>query len=242
MKSESSDLIFQWRIQHRPLLILTGFIGLSFGIHALALYIFQIKYPGSVTIASPPVQVTLLSTTTPGYESLIRWIEAGNPARVISPPETTPPGMGIVSYKPSTARAQPKLAPEKSDPIHFPATIYPFTRSLHVGTALPQGSEKSNSPSSLRLTGSLVNRTPNHPIIIQPTQKSLIPLKPSRFITGINDRGEVRYLFLEESSGDKILDQWAEHHLSHLDFSNAQQPMTWGEATYFWGNDAYREP
>ena len=241
MKSESHDLTFHWRTKNRSL-VLAGFIGLSFCIHALALYIFQVNYPAAVSIAPPPVQVTLLSPSTPEYESLRRWIEAVNPARVISPPETTPPNLGNISYKPSTLRAQPKLADEKNEPVRFPAAIPRFPRMTETGPVAIVEPAKSNSPSSLRLSGALADRKPSHSISIQPTQKSLIPLKPSRFMAGINDRGEVRYLFLEESSGDKALDQWAERHLASLDFSHDTSPLTWGEATYFWGNNAYSTP
>ena len=235
------QLVFPWRpTRFRARLILPGFILFSFLIHALALYVFQVSYPASVSIAPPAVQVTLLSPSMPGYEAIARWIEAGNPARVISSPETTPPGLWQIAYKPSTVRAEPKLAQEAIAPVRFPSAIPPLR-----GTAKnqpPPATRNPDSVSSLHLSSSLAARQTHGPTAVRPALKSSAPLKPNRFMVGINDRGEVRYVFLEESSGDPAVDQWAERHLSQLDFAHATQPITWGEATYDWGDDAYLHP
>ena len=241
MKAPRRDLVFMWHpTRLRSFLILPGFILFSFLIHALALYIFQVNYPASVSIAPPPVQVTLLSPSTPGYESLTRWIESENPARVISSPETTPPGLWQVAYKPSIARAEPKLVLEPNEPVRFPSAIHSLRG---VPENLPSAANRNrDSVSSLHLSAAFTGRQIDGPITVHPSQKSSVPLKPTRFMAGMNDRGEVRYLFLEESSGDPAVDQWADRHFVQLNFAHATLPITWGEVTYSWGDDAYLHP
>lgn len=242
MNASSLATVFQWRDQHRSLLTLFWFFIISFCLHALALYIFQVTYPSALSIAPPPVQVSLLTPTTPEYRTLIRWIEAGNPATAIFPPDITPPGLLQSTYKPSfmTVRALPEQADEMYEPIRFrPA----FDTSDVLANAMNNRPRTDNalhfSPgtSSLRLSGQLAGRIKKQDETLPPPLKSSIPLKPSRFMAGVSDRGEVRYLFLEESSGDIEIDRWAERHLKQIIFSQAPQSITWGVATYFWGDD-----
>jgi hypothetical protein len=243
MKPAADTLVFQWREKHHSLLVLFWFVILSFCVHALALYLFQVNYPSTVSIAPPPVQASLLTPSSPEYRTLIRWIEAGNPALVMSPPDTTPPGMLQSTYKPSYAavHALPMEVTDQNEPVRFPASIGspgavtgpPSSQPLPAVTPISPGA------SQLRLSGALAGRKLKNKAEIHPPQKSSLTLKPSRFMAGVNDRGEVRYVFLEESCGDKNLDQWAEHHLlTQIDFVSAPENITWGVITYFWGDDA----
>jgi len=242
--AETNPLVFQWPEKRRPLLVLLWFVLLSFGVHALAFYIFQVTYPSTVSIAPPPVQVSLLSPSTPEYRTLIRWIEAGNPALVMSPPDTTPPGILQSSYKPSylAVRALPKPAKENDEPVRFPPattlrTSVASTPPPPVQSASPRLSQQGAS--SLRASGALANRKIKTAAEIRPGERISTPLKPSRFLAGVDDRGDVRYLFLEESCGNKTLDQWAERHLSKITFAPDSQNITWGMVSYFWGDDTY---
>ena len=243
MKPAANTLVFQWREKRRSLLVLFWFVILSFFVHALALYLFQVNYPSTVSIAPPPVQVSLLTPSSPEYRTLIRWIEAGNPALVMSPPDTTPPGILQSTYKPSYAavHALPMEVTDQNEPVRFPAAIGSPGAMEIAASNPPQSAIAPASPgaSLLRLSGALAGRKLKKKAEIHPTQKSSLTLKPSRFMAGVNDRGEVRYVFLEESCGDKNLDQWAEHNLlTQIDFVPAPENITWGVATYFWGDDA----
>ena len=64
-------------------------------------------------------------------------------------------------------------------------------------------------------------------------------LQPSRFLIGVSDRGEVRYVFLQESSGDPAFDSLAAAHLQQLGFAPNESPIAWGFALFSWGDDAY---
>jgi hypothetical protein len=55
----------------------------------------------------------------------------------------------------------------------------------------------------------------------------------------VSDRGEVRYVFLQESSGDPAFDSLATAHLQELSFAVNESPIAWGFALFSWGDDAY---
>ena len=249
MNSVLDTLVFQWRDRQRSLRVLLWFFLLSFCLHALALYLFQVSYPTGLTVAPPPVQASLLTPAVPEYRKLIRWIDAGDPALVVSPPETRPPGMLDLPYRPSysAVRSLPKQAPEPEEPLRFPAAFnlsalsQPGTGHDAIRVAAPAQTSPARfaeTKSSVRFSGALLSRGIREGAAVNPSAKSSIPLKPARFFAGVNGLGEVRYVFLEESSGDKNLDQWAEHHLSRVRFAAAGNGIEWGPVVYSWGDDA----
>ena len=71
--------------------------------------------------------------------------------------------------------------------------------------------------------------------------RATAPLEPAIFLVGITDRGEVRYIFLQHSSGAPALDAQAAAQLPHFDFAPAETPIVWSIATVTWGDDAYWE-
>jgi hypothetical protein len=58
----------------------------------------------------------------------------------------------------------------------------------------------------------------------------------------VSGRGEVRYVFIQDSSGDKDLDADASRVLENVRFRPAGAPVTWGFANIYWGSAAYAHP
>ena len=69
---------------------------------------------------------------------------------------------------------------------------------------------------------------------------SATTLEPARFMIGVTERGEVRYVFLQNSSGDKPMDAQAEAHLRATRFASASQEITWGFVSFLWGKRRLR--
>jgi hypothetical protein len=70
---------------------------------------------------------------------------------------------------------------------------------------------------------------------------------PARFLMAVNDKGEVRYCFLQISSGDAPLDEQARKYLAVTRFpairsASPLPSLTWGTATLEWGNDVTPAP
>ena len=77
------------------------------------------------------------------------------------------------------------------------------------------------------------------PLDFSTTARATAPVEPSQFLLGITDRGEVRFVFLQKSSGDPALDAGAAASLTGAAFAPDAAPITWAHATITWGDDAY---
>jgi hypothetical protein len=58
-------------------------------------------------------------------------------------------------------------------------------------------------------------------------------------LIGVTDRGEVRFAFIQRSSGDEGLDSEAVRQLEQLTFAPADAPITWALASVDFGAEAY---
>ena len=244
----SHGLTFHW--PHRPQisLALLGFLFLSVLVHALAFYIFQIKYPLTAAIPPPPVQVNLLAAT-PENQALLKWIDSEDPAAIANPHEVIPPNLHDLPYKPSFAeiRTAPKSFDETSAPIVFPPArnpLYIINSGLNHGQSTPISPPAQNT--GLKFSGPLAARKiSQEPALQFSSQSNSDHLEPAAFFVGVGPDGKVQYTFLINSypdhfgSGNDSMDHQAEAHLRRIEFAPGSQGTTWGIATYFWGNDAF---
>jgi hypothetical protein len=81
---------------------------------------------------------------------------------------------------------------------------------------------------------------PDAPVTLKPGITSSRVLQPSEFLLAIDERGEVRYLFLQSSSGDREVDRMGERMLAAHPFRRAEgegSALVWGTATWVWGRE-----
>src|SRR6202012_5756295 len=83
-------------------------------------------------------------------------------------------------------------------------------------------------PTSVSFSGALTSRPLKDRPAFSFSTPSSDPLRPSRFLIGVSDRGEVRYAFLQESSGDPAFDALAATQLQELSFAKNESPIAWG--------------
>lgn len=226
--------------------LLAFFILLSLLAHALAFYVFQIIYPPPAAIAPPPADVSLLNLSDPANDAIRRWIEAQDPSLLSASRESVPKSLLTFPYQPSyagvhstpkTVDAEPQAvvpppARDPADVIRAAAAQAP----LHPAPAAPR-------EMSVRFSGPLANRGFDaewrmHPMRI-PAGGTVPILQPARFLIAVTGEGGVRYSFLQESSGSRQMDDLAEAQFANVRFTPADAPLTWGVATFFWGNESY---
>ena len=241
-------LVFRWPERTVSLLLPALFV-LSVLVHALAFYLFQVVYPPAVASAPASAQVTLLTPDTPEGAALLRWVQAQDPATAARTPEVTPAGLGEILYSPSYAAV--RTLPLETEPAveicGFPAAhnLLDFSGSK---APAPEPSRRAVA-SALSFSDALRARdvaaeTPRGVI----TSRSNPNLRPTVFLAGIGDRGEVRYCFLmapsggDPSSGDPEMDKQAEALLREHRFTPSETPLAWGFATFTWGAQAYAPP
>ena len=76
----AEPLLFSWDSPRRRRTMLAAFLVLSLMAHALCFYIFQIVYPTPVALLPPPARVTFIAPDSEEGRTLLRWIDAEDPA------------------------------------------------------------------------------------------------------------------------------------------------------------------
>jgi hypothetical protein len=248
-QSAAESLIFSWDSPRGEKLTITIFLALSLIAHALCFYIFQIVYPPTVALLPPPARVTLITPDSEEGRTLLRWIDAEDPALAFTtrrPQETRLRAVPKAEHVPSYSAIEPTLK-----------NIPPLERDLRIPSCQPPGAvpfvhQKTAPPVSVVKTSvSFSNElqvfgapTPPEPAFVASNEE--MP-ETIRFRIAVNKLGEVRYCFSINSSGDPALDEQARLYVARCRFSqntaNAGKPdlfLAWGTATIVWGNDIAR--
>lgn len=233
-------LIFRWPERGASFVLPTFFL-LALVLHASAFFLFEIIYPPVGTIAPPPAQIVLIAPTTPENQAFLQSLETENPAIVARMAEITPTGLGEIRYHPSykTPSTLPKTADHRRAPIPLPPAFDPLALLTPPRLAAPPAHRTLHT--TLSFSEALRPRDAATDTPLQLAVKVEGAHQPSVFLIGIDDRGELRYTFLQSSSGHRQLDQEAEKQLHDHPFhhdESAQAPaITWGFVTFTWGAD-----
>jgi hypothetical protein len=238
---------FHWPKLERSSWWLAGLIFLSLFLHSAAFFLFQAATPVRPPAPKPAPPVQLLTPLGPdGLPSpeniaLLEWIADEDPARVARVPDLVPDNLLKVRYQPSYRfmRTAPLGAPEEPASVQFPSARDPLALILG-GPTVARASAPAPQPQPTRIVFSteLAARAPS--TAFAPAEKSSKPVEPTRLMLGINDEGEVRFVFLQQpSSGNAVLDAEAATFVRGLRFApDAKVPIAWGFATFQWGDDA----
>lgn len=243
--ASADNLIFGWERPGRGKWTIGGFLLASLLLHALGFYIFQIVYPPAVALLPPPGRVSLIAPNTEEGRLLLRWLDAEDPALAST---TQPPADGrslvmpTIQHAPSYLTRQPPLK-----------DLPPAPPELRIPSARPPAPVEQ-SANQIRAVTKIVPTVIRFSSEFETLGPALIPTlrfsasghdspQAAQFRTGVNENGEVRHCFLQNSSGEAGLDEQARKYLALTRFSILHPPspivasLTWGTATIEWGND-----
>jgi len=238
-------LLFEWAPPKGEKFLITVFLIGSLFVHALAFYLFRIIYPPAIAVLPPPAHISLIGSNSEEGRSLLRWIEAEDPAlasATIRPNDTRVRTLPKLEHIPSYMAQEPKLKDAPPMPTldiraeAFPPGPAPITRPAEP--PWPKTSTRVLFSEELTALG--------QPTVapLQFTGSTGEPPENVRFRVAVNQRGEVRYCFRVNSSGDSALDEQARLWLVRCRFNfpaaNAGtdgEKLVWGIATVAWGND-----
>ena len=242
--NDAPELLFAWEKPLRFRWAFFGLLVLSAVVHVATFFLFQIVYPPRVTIPPPAPEVSVLLPTSSENRALLRRIEAEDPALIASITAAPPPGLLEVKYHASyeTVRTQPRTVADENAAVPFPSPKDPLA-IIRSGARDGSPATVAPPPVPTRVTfpTALAARARQSAQPWNFNPRATTPLEPATFLIGITDRGEVRYVFLQHTSGDPALDAQAAAQLPHFDFQSAEAPIVWGIATVAWGDDAYGE-
>jgi hypothetical protein len=226
--------------------MLAAFLVLSLVAHALCFYVFQIVYPTPVALLPPPARVTFIAPDSEEGRTLLRWIDAEDPAVAFTTypaPEARLGALPKTEHLPSYSTVEPifkDLPPLKPD-LRIPSSRPPSAvHSVARKTASARGTAKTYISFSKEFDqfGAPILPQSAFDMSTEETPETL------RFRVAVNDLGEVRYCFPINSSGDPTLDEQARLHVVRSRFSQSRQngpppgcSLVWGMATIQWGSD-----
>ena len=240
MSPATKNLVFSGRDHGGIPWTLLGFILLSACVHAFGFFLFQTIYPANARMGPPPVQIGLLAPGTPEADAILRWIDSEDPAVAAQPGEAAIPHLMSLPYLPSynKVHGRPTMASAPAEaPLPYPDGVS-GTDLIKMAVARPAGPQAPAVPvpTALSFSGPLQEAGPLPSLAgLHETD----PVQPARFLLGVSDTGEVRYVFLQDASGDKTLDANAGGILQQVRFQASAAPLTWGFATFYWGSEVF---
>jgi len=245
----TESLLFTWDSPRRRRAAFLAFLALSLLAHAVCFYIFQVVYPPTITLLPPPARVALITPASEEGRTLLRWIDAEDPAVAFTthrPPEARLRALPKVEHVPSYHAMEPalkELPPLEADaraPDSQPPAAVPF---MHQKTASAAGP----IPTSVSFSNELDALGPATLPELKFFASNGETPEAIRFRVAVSRLGEIRYCFPMNSSGDPELDEQARLYLTRCRFSRsdpgggkADTSLTWGIATIAWGSDIAR--
>ncbi|HEV7866855.1 MAG TPA: hypothetical protein VGO90_04190 [Chthoniobacteraceae bacterium] len=242
IRRTAAGLTFDWPTRERFPWPLFGFVFLSLVAHVASFFIFQVTYPQQVTIPPPGPQVALLAPDSPENEAVLRWIAAEDPALVAKAVSVVPRQLLDVPYRPSYRESRTAFRGSVETPVavRFPPARDPLEiiRGAETVPATPPSAPKPH-PTWLTFSPDVHARMPAIPEAWNWNARATEPLEAAEALLGIAAKGDVPFVFLQRSSGNRALDAEALGRLQRLTFTADEQPMVWVFATIHWGSDAY---
>lgn len=229
--------------------MLVAFLLLSVLAHALCFYVFQIVYPTPVALLPPPARVTFITPDSEERRTLLRWIDAEDPAVAFTTDPEPAASLGALpktEHRPSYSTIEPIL---KELPALKPDLSIPSSRppsAIHSGVRRI-ASARSNARTYISFSkeldefGAATVPEFRFATLTEETPETL------QFHVAVNDMGEIRYCFPINSSNDPALDEQARLQLlrsrfsqNRLTSSKPDSTLVWGIATIQWGSDVAR--
>ena len=246
--NEDPSLLFEWAPPKGEKFLISTFLVGSLILHAVAFYLFRIIYPPAIALLPPPARVNLITPTSEEGRTLLRWIEAEDPAlasATVRAPDSRSRALPKLAHVPSYVIEEPKL--KELPPFEIPLTApdaFPAAPARVFGNrterAWPKIATHVSFSNELSEFGAL-NFSP--PLF---SGSNTEPPENIRFRVAVNSHGEIQYCFRINSSGDPALDEQARLWLVRSRFANrptlnsnsaGEQNLIWGVATVEWGND-----
>ena len=245
----AEPLLFSWDSPRWRRTTLAAFLVLSLVAHALCFYVFQIVYPTPVALLPPPARVTFIAPDSEEGRTLLRWIDAEDPAVAFTTHLAPGARLGALpktEHMPSYSTVGPILKglPTLKPDLRIPSSRPPCAvHSAARKATSARGSARTHISFSNELDQFGVPSFPKSEFAAsnEDTPEAL------RFRVAINELGEIRHCLPINSSGDPALDEQARLQLVRSRFPQNRRAsdrpdsvLVWGIATVQWGGDVAR--
>jgi hypothetical protein len=240
------SLLFRWERPRPRRFAIAGFILISAALHALCFYIFQVVYPPVISLLPPPAQVSVIAPTSGEAQTFLTWLNAEDPALASEtqrPADARAFQLPKIAHVPSyvavppTLKEWPKPPVTRAEPIALPPAAVP-------DAAPPAAFPPVIAPTVVAFSEPLRSLTATLPSLKFRASSRDTP-ESARFRLAVDSLGAVRYIFLEQSSGDAALDSQARQNLALCRFRmgpGTAGDLVWAIATFRFGTDLEAPP
>ena len=242
----SKPMTFDWSGRHRSSWLLALLIFGSLVVHSAAFLFVHIRVPERNVIPKTAQPVQLLTpfapdgTPSPENEAVLKWIAAEDPSIVARVVTVEPEGLLDVPFRPSylVSRTRPRDVPAEATTIQYPPARDSMEFILGADAKpLPPSPPPRETRTQVFFRGALQPRAPSD-IALALAAKSAESLETVQLLVGVAGSGEVRFCFVQASSGVAAMDAEAVRLVSGIRLAAAAEPIAWGEASLRWGSDA----
>lgn len=247
----AEPLLYSWDSPRQRKAALAVFLVLSLVAHAMCFYVFQIVYPTPVSLLPPPARVTFIASASEEGRTLLRWIDAEDPALAFTthpPPGARLGALPTAEHVPSYSALEPilKEIPALKPDLRIPSSRPPgAVRAFSRKTVSAGGTARTFISFSKELDQF---GAPSLPQLHFAASNEEAP-EALRFRVAVNEFGEIRYCFPINSSGDPALDEQGRLQVVRSRLSSnvgiaakRSSLLVWGIATIQWGSDVARRP
>jgi len=202
-----------------------------------------------VALLPPPAGVTFIVPDSEQGRTLLRWIDAEDPALAFTthaPPQTKLDAISKAEHVPSYFALDPPL---KKIPAFKPDLRIPSSRPPGAVPILSRKTVSAGATGRTYISFSKELKQFGVASIPQSRFAASHEETPEtlRFRIAVSDLGEIRYCFPVNSSGDPALDEQGRLYVLRCRFPDtarsagkADSFLTWGVATVQWGSDILR--
>jgi hypothetical protein len=253
MNADTPQTSFFWPARRKSSWRLAGLIFLMLFAHSAAFFLFQAATP---TVNPPPRTAPPVQLLTPyaqdGHrsaenESLLRWIEAEDPALIARVPNVAMPDPIEVPYRASfiAKRTPPLRVPPEPPTVQFPPARDALSL-IQSGMPARQISHEPlpPRPTEVSFSTKLAGRLETPPVF-KPKGRTAQLVQVSHFLLGVTAEGETRFVFPQkpESGSVPALEAEAAAFLAGLHFKpDPSTPILWESANIQWGDDIVSAP
>jgi len=243
---ERLSMVFDWPSRHPVHIAVPAMMIVSVLLHAVGLFVFQLKPPSEPTSTRRTASVFFLSPTALDTGKILPIIASADPS-LFSATMSEDPDIWLLpgsDYSPSFDGTRPEFLPLPAENQNAPAKLQSFN-SVHG--ANPQNKRPAvisrPLPSKIVLEGGHAGMDFEMAPGISfaaPERKNLSPME---FLIASDPDGRVRHAFPLSSSGDEQIDRAA---LRALVGGHVKKPpsspheLLWGRAVFLWGADVQR--
>ncbi len=207
--------IFHWVLTHRLRPSLLWLVPLSFLVHALGFYLFQVVYPPSISFSPPAATVTLDPIGEQSSPGSFNWLAGEDPALIASVNLSNPDVADLIGstlYQPTFQAISTRTAelPPLIRQLETTLATHEMIRPLAVLDSYKNIDQESTAAAEIMSRQASSRLLDGQLLLVKkvPSSFGSNPLQPVQLLVAVTPELLAESIFLMQTSGDSTVDSW----------------------------------